>query len=79
MPRKNYPVWDLICENRIQIEAEVHEWSDGEDLERVLLHLINTTPTEEETKKLFLVDWKFERMVPMATQDALPQAVSVPR
>ncbi|KAF7123838.1 hypothetical protein RHSIM_Rhsim12G0204900 [Rhododendron simsii] len=78
MPRKNYPVWDLICKNRIQIEAEIHEWSDGEDLERVLLHLINTTPMEEENKNLFPVDWKFERMVPMATHDALPQAVSVP-
>ncbi|KAK4395157.1 Inorganic pyrophosphatase 1 [Sesamum angolense] len=29
MPRKNYPVWDLICENRALLRAEIHEWPTG--------------------------------------------------
>lgn len=78
MPRKNYPVWDLICKNRIQIKAEINEWSDGEDLERVLLRLINTISMEEENKKLFSVDCKFETIIPVVVHDALPQALSVP-
>ncbi|KAH7858921.1 hypothetical protein Vadar_029426 [Vaccinium darrowii] len=78
MPRKNYPVWDLICKNMIQIKAEIHEWSDGEDLERVLLRLINTISMEEENKKLFSVDCKFETIIPVVAHDALPQALSVP-
>ncbi|OIW09011.1 hypothetical protein TanjilG_05987 [Lupinus angustifolius] len=41
MPRKNFPVWDLICKDPLLVKAEIHEWSDGEDLERVLLQLIN--------------------------------------
>lgn len=41
MPRKNYPLWDLICQNPNSVEAAIHEWSDGEDFESVLLRLIN--------------------------------------
>ncbi|OMO70837.1 Phosphatase PHOSPHO-type [Corchorus capsularis] len=41
MPRKNFPVWDLICQNRGLIKAEIFEWSNGEEFEHVLLHLIS--------------------------------------
>ncbi|KAF5187154.1 Cobw-domain-containing protein [Thalictrum thalictroides] len=27
MPRKDYPVWDLICSNPLLVKAGVHEWS----------------------------------------------------
>ncbi|KAI6690129.1 hypothetical protein NL676_026957 [Syzygium grande] len=50
MPRKNYPVWDLICRNPTLLKAEIREWTDGEELERVLLQLINTIAAEEEFK-----------------------------
>lgn len=76
MPRKNYPLWDLICKNRVHIKAEIHEWSDGEDLERVLLQLINVI-SMEEANKLFSVDCKFGS-IPMAAREALPKALSVP-
>ncbi|CAL5361253.1 unnamed protein product [Camellia sinensis] len=76
MPRKNYPVWDLICQNRALVKAEIHEWSDGEELERVLLQLINMISMEENAK-LFAVDCKFET-IPMSAHEALPQALSVP-
>ncbi|OVA11339.1 Phosphatase PHOSPHO-type [Macleaya cordata] len=42
MPRKNYPVWDLICSNKLLLKAEIHEWSSGNELEEKLLRLINT-------------------------------------
>ncbi|OWM63432.1 hypothetical protein CDL15_Pgr022177 [Punica granatum] len=40
MPRKDFPVWELVCKNQKLIKAEVHEWSDGEGLEAVLLSSI---------------------------------------
>ncbi|KAL3840824.1 hypothetical protein ACJIZ3_025415 [Penstemon smallii] len=52
MPRKNFPIWDLICENRALLRAEIHEWTDGEELEHVLLKLIDKIDIEliEEKK-----------------------------
>ncbi|XP_021907803.1 thiamine phosphate phosphatase-like protein isoform X2 [Carica papaya] len=41
MPRKNYPLWRRICRNPVLVKAEVHEWSNGNELERVLIQLIN--------------------------------------
>lgn len=43
MPRKNYPVWELIVAKPELIRAEIHEWNDGQDLETVLLALIETS------------------------------------
>lgn len=42
MPRKNFPLWKLICNNPILIKAKVHEWDNGEKLEAILLQLIDT-------------------------------------
>jgi len=33
MPRNNFPVWDLIYKDPSLIKAEIHGWSDGEELE----------------------------------------------
>ncbi|KAK9030860.1 hypothetical protein V6N11_032266 [Hibiscus sabdariffa] len=40
LPRKDFPVWDMICRNRSLIKAEVCEWSNGDEFEQVLLHHI---------------------------------------
>ncbi|CAN1218009.1 Inorganic pyrophosphatase 1 [Linum perenne] len=48
MPRKNFPVWDLISRNPMVIKAEIHEWSDGEELERVLLEIVSTITAHHE-------------------------------
>ena len=83
MPRKNYPVWDLICKNRDNIKAEIHEWSDGEELELILLRLITTISIDEEDRnsnnsaQLFSVDCKFQT-IPMAAHETLPRALPVP-
>ncbi|CAI9100538.1 OLC1v1037662C1 [Oldenlandia corymbosa var. corymbosa] len=41
MPRKNFPLCDRINSNPELIEAGVHEWSNGEELEQILLRLID--------------------------------------
>lgn len=75
MPRKEFPVWELICKNRHLLEADVHEWVDGEDLERVLIQLITTIISMEDidnTNQLF--DCKFETI----PHKVLPKPVYVP-
>ena len=50
MPRKNFPVWNLICKNRQLVKAGIHEWTDGEDLERVLLQIIASIISVDDMK-----------------------------
>ncbi|KAJ0971399.1 hypothetical protein J5N97_019358 [Dioscorea zingiberensis] len=45
MSRKNYPLWKLINDNAQLIKAEIHEWSNGEELEKILLKLIDGSRT----------------------------------
>ncbi|CAL5360399.1 unnamed protein product [Camellia sinensis] len=50
MPRKDFPLWKTICDNRTLIKAEVHGWSNGEELERILIQLIEANSTESNCK-----------------------------
>lgn len=77
MPRKDFPVWELICKNRAFVKAEIHEWSDGEELERVLISLIDTIERNNFAAQLF-DNCKFQTAVPMVAQEALPMALAVP-
>lgn len=81
MPRKDFPVWDLICKNRTLLKAEIHEWIDGEDLERTLLLLINSIFLAEENLSspapLLSPDCKFQSM-PMSVHESFPHPLSVP-
>lgn len=74
MPRKNFPVWDLICQNRGLLRAEVHEWNDGEDLEHILVELVEECKnSNSNTVQLLSVDCKLEsNTLPMAARDGLP-------
>ncbi|KAI3766471.1 hypothetical protein L2E82_16531 [Cichorium intybus] len=79
MPRKDFPVWKLICENRHRVKATVCEWSDGEDLERILLQLIASIISIEKTENCVdntnqLFDCKFETIA----LGALPKPLYVP-
>ncbi|KAL3532593.1 hypothetical protein ACH5RR_006114 [Cinchona calisaya] len=47
MPRKNFPLWERINSNPGLVEAEVHEWCNGEELEHILLELIETISSED--------------------------------
>lgn len=79
MPRKNYPLWLLIRDNPQQLKAEIHEWSNGEELERTLVNLINMSSAADlnHAAQLFSVDCKFET-IPMSPNEALPLALGVP-
>ncbi|KAK3004575.1 hypothetical protein RJ639_018536 [Escallonia herrerae] len=48
MPRKNFPLWDHIHSNPMRFKAEVREWSDAEELEKILIQLIYETSTERQ-------------------------------
>ncbi|KAI9160321.1 hypothetical protein LWI28_007072 [Acer negundo] len=86
MPRKNFPLWDLIVSNPIRIKAEIHEWTDGEELEKVLLQIINQISLEEEeegkstcaSQLLSASDCKLQ-IISASAHEALPQALSVPQ
>ncbi|KAJ8774066.1 hypothetical protein K2173_009497 [Erythroxylum novogranatense] len=76
MPRKNFPVWELITRNPLLVKAEIHEWTDGEELEHVLLQLISSISMEESNGKLFKADCKLET-ISAASYEALPKALSI--
>ncbi|GAA0176053.1 phosphatase [Lithospermum erythrorhizon] len=85
MPRKDFPVWELICKNRSLLECGVHEWSNGEDFERILLQIINSIILEDDTYKngtlnLFSsMEFKaFESITMAAHHEALPKVLRVP-
>jgi pyridoxal phosphate phosphatase PHOSPHO2 len=48
MPRKNFPLWELICNNKMLVEANIQEWSDWVELETKLHNLTNTIFIEEK-------------------------------
>ncbi|KAJ0986476.1 hypothetical protein J5N97_004832 [Dioscorea zingiberensis] len=76
MARKGYPLWELVSENAKLIKAEIHEWSNGEELERILMQLIPTlmSPT---APSFISMDCKHETM-PMASHESISQALPVP-
>ncbi|OVA08468.1 Phosphatase PHOSPHO-type [Macleaya cordata] len=81
MPRKNYPLWELICSNPSLIKAEIHEWNDGEELEQILLQLINTIIYEESNTNnnnaaLISADCKFQT-IPISNHESFPKALPV--
>lgn len=45
MPKENYPLWNLIRNNKQLLKAEVHPWNSGEELEMTLLQLVSKTIT----------------------------------
>ncbi|XP_077240141.1 thiamine phosphate phosphatase-like protein [Tasmannia lanceolata] len=80
MPRKTFPLWDLICNTHpLNLKAMVHEWSNAEEQERVLLHLIKTISIEDYNSSdlLLSVDSKF-KAIPISSHEALLQALPHP-
>ncbi|KAK8628773.1 hypothetical protein V6N13_009356 [Hibiscus sabdariffa] len=82
LPRKDFPVWDLICKNRKQIQAEVCEWSNGEEFEHVLLHLISKisndkSNTNDNTAQLYSEYCKLQT-IPGAAYKAFTKTLYVP-
>ncbi|KAJ6702481.1 PHOSPHATASE ORPHAN 1 2 [Salix koriyanagi] len=80
MPRKNFPVWALIRKNPLLVKAEIHEWIDGGEMERVLLQIIERISREElicsNSAQLLSADCKLQTLS-SASHGASPQALSV--
>ncbi|CAL1360711.1 unnamed protein product [Linum trigynum] len=84
MPRKNFPVWELISRNPMVIKAEIHEWSDGEDLEHVLLEIVERITESSDSVALLAAaaansnsnDCKFQTMA-VAAAPLPPRPLSV--
>ncbi|CAK9310637.1 unnamed protein product [Citrullus colocynthis] len=72
MPRKNLPLWDLIRQNPLVTKSEIQEWSDGEELARMLLNLINTISMAENAQFL-----SPQNMI-VPVYEALPSSTSKP-
>uniref|UniRef100_A0A1J3J2W0 Inorganic pyrophosphatase 3 n=1 Tax=Noccaea caerulescens TaxID=107243 RepID=A0A1J3J2W0_NOCCA len=47
MPRTNYPLWKRISDNSSLIKAQVKEWSNAEELQRILMQLVTTITKED--------------------------------
>ena len=58
LPRKDFPVWDVICQNPLLIKAKILEWSDWEGLKTLLLNTVNTFVLRAD--QVVLVDCKFQ-------------------
>ncbi|KAJ6814708.1 inorganic pyrophosphatase 1-like [Iris pallida] len=79
MPRKNYPVWDLITSNIGLIKAKVYEWSNGEELERILLQLIKRTISKDcsNSDQLLSADCKSKTLPAASSREALPKPLPI--
>ncbi|KVI01206.1 HAD-like domain-containing protein [Cynara cardunculus var. scolymus] len=49
MPRKNFPLHHLISKSSVPIKPQVHEWMDGEELNKILLRLTDSDSAEKQT------------------------------
>lgn len=41
MPRKDFPLWKRIRNSHRIVMAKVHDWGNGEEMERILIQLID--------------------------------------
>lgn len=79
LPRKGFPVWDLICRDPALIKARVREWTDAAELETVLLNSVDALGCPENGNP------KAVRSIPVACKfqtsllDAAPESLAVRR
>lgn len=77
LPRKDFPVWDVICKNPMLIKANIREWSNWEEFEAVLLNTVNgflfadDSSTAARADQVIPVDCKFQQSSISARQSAL--------
>ncbi|KAI4325336.1 hypothetical protein MLD38_030746 [Melastoma candidum] len=87
MPRKDYPLWELMLKNPSLIKAEVHEWTDGQNQEVGLLEIVRRVISEEEEEKRMcntrsavassMSDCKLQTIA--VVREALPPVLPVPQ
>ncbi|KAL5728831.1 3'(2'),5'-bisphosphate nucleotidase [Ranunculus cassubicifolius] len=82
LPRKHYPLWELIRANPTLIKAEIHEWENGEELEMTLLELVKHAITESnihgiDSTSLVSEECKFQTNY-LSANETVAQAIAVP-
>jgi len=81
MPRKGYPVWDLIAGDRRAVRADVRGWADFQDLETVLLDIIHECASaaaatmKEDGGDQVVVPAECRSSLPLASAPELAMAV----
>ncbi|KAL6006008.1 hypothetical protein ACLOJK_040053 [Asimina triloba] len=76
IPRKNFPLWELISQNPMLVKAKVHEWSNAEDVDRILIDLIKGMSDEDSSSHMLSVECKFET-IPIPSHEAIPQVLPI--
>ncbi|KAG0459796.1 hypothetical protein HPP92_022924 [Vanilla planifolia] len=81
MPRKGYPCWELIVNQPGLVKAEVHEWSNWEEQERILLLLIRRPSVAGNAAAVALlsVDCKLEVLPAAVAHEAVLHSLPVPQ
>ncbi|PON86169.1 HAD-superfamily hydrolase, subfamily IB, PSPase-like [Trema orientale] len=70
LPRKDFPIWELICTNQSPVKPKIQAWTNWEELQTVLLSRVNTLFLAE---KLTVPDHcKFQDSSISAHSNALP-------
>ncbi|KAF6141942.1 hypothetical protein GIB67_037910 [Kingdonia uniflora] len=73
MPKMDYPLCELICNEPLRMKEKVHRWSNGQEVENFLLHIIKTIIAEEikniDLSPVNSFNWKFSTnpVYPMKT------------
>jgi phosphoethanolamine/phosphocholine phosphatase len=75
MPRRGFPVWDLISDDPARVRAEVHPWSDGAEMEDTLLRLVRRVLVEDAA--LLPLDCKLQTLPPVAVKDGVPMPLGI--
>jgi len=86
MPRRNFPLCDLVSKNPNHIKPEVHAWRNGEELYDVMLHIINKIIGEEGKNSVsssstptISIDCKLGSISIDVHNNPLPKALPVPQ
>ncbi|KAM1725768.1 hypothetical protein ACFX12_016635 [Malus domestica] len=84
LPRKNYPIWDLISANPLLTKAKIHEWNECDELGTILLNtvkafFIGDKSGKERSNRLVPIDCKSQSSsVSASAHDAFQNALPVP-
>ncbi|KAH0969484.1 hypothetical protein GBA52_028665 [Prunus armeniaca] len=82
MPRRDFPIWDLISANPLFTKAKIYEWNECDELGAVLLNTVNaffTANKSRSTDQLVPVDCKSQNSSTCLTaHEAFQNALPVP-
>ncbi|XP_021800510.1 inorganic pyrophosphatase 2-like [Prunus avium] len=82
MPRRDFPIWDLISANPLFTKAKIYEWNECDELGAVLLNTVNAFFTENKsrsTDQLVPVDCESQNSSTCLTaHEAFQNALPVP-